>query len=117
MRNVTKQQFAAENARNQFNLFLMMSIKCPGVKGLNEMDYGGDIKPSIKYDVLHNLMVFGDSRVGKTCILLHLTDDTFPSTHNFDTSLPSVIGVDFKVHPNKEVYVPQDNKCINCWSI
>ena len=33
------------------------------------------------YDHLLKLIIIGDSSVGKTCMLLRFSEDTFPTTH------------------------------------
>lgn len=44
-----------------------------------------------KYDYMSKLVIVGDAAVGKTNILLRLTEDHFRLLHN------STIGVDFKI--------------------
>ena len=44
-----------------------------------------------KYDIMSKIVIVGDSAVGKTNILLRLTEDHFRLLHN------STIGVDFKI--------------------
>ena len=44
-----------------------------------------------QYDYLLKLIVIGDSSVGKTCLLLRFSDDSFPTTH-----MPT-IGIDFRI--------------------
>lgn len=53
------------------------------------------------YDYLFKLLLIGDSGVGKSCLLLRFTDNTY--TEHF----VSTIGVDFKIRT-----VPVDNKVI-----
>ena len=42
------------------------------------------------YDYLFKILLIGESGVGKTCILLRFSDDTFPTAHQ------TTVGVDFK---------------------
>ena len=44
-----------------------------------------------KYDHLFKLLIIGESGVGKTCILLRFTDDSFTANHL------TTIGIDFKI--------------------
>ena len=46
---------------------------------------------SHKYDYLFKLLIIGESGVGKTCLLLRFTDDSFTATHL------TTIGIDFKI--------------------
>ncbi|KDO26207.1 hypothetical protein SPRG_08569 [Saprolegnia parasitica CBS 223.65] len=46
---------------------------------------------SSKYDLLVKLLLIGDSGVGKSCLLMRYSDDTFTS------SFITTIGIDFKV--------------------
>ncbi|KAL3666837.1 Ras-related protein RABE1e [Phytophthora oleae] len=46
---------------------------------------------SSKYDLLIKLLLIGDSGVGKSCVLLRYSDDSFT------TSFITTIGIDFKV--------------------
>jgi Ras-related protein Rab-18 len=46
---------------------------------------------STDYDHIFKVLLIGDSGVGKSCILIRFTDDTF------DSNQQSTIGVDFKV--------------------
>ena len=46
---------------------------------------------SKKYDFLFKLLIIGESGVGKTCILLRFTDDSFTANHL------TTIGIDFKI--------------------
>jgi len=48
-------------------------------------------KTGAKYDFLLKLLLIGDSGVGKSCLLLRYSDDSF--THSFITT----IGIDFKI--------------------
>ena len=59
-----------------------------------------------EYDYLFKLLLIGDSGVGKSCLLLRFSDDTYsgktniiyPSLENpFLESYISTIGVDFKI--------------------
>jgi len=43
------------------------------------------------YDHLLKLIIIGDSSVGKTCLLLRFSEDSFPLSH-----MPT-IGIDFKI--------------------
>ena len=43
------------------------------------------------YDLVFKLLLFGDSSVGKTCILFRFCDDAF------NTTFRSTIGIDFKI--------------------
>ena len=44
-----------------------------------------------KYDFLFKLLIIGESGVGKTCLLLRFTDDSFTANHL------TTIGIDFKI--------------------
>lgn len=44
-----------------------------------------------KYDHLFKLLIIGESGVGKTCLLLRFTDDSFTNNHL------TTIGIDFKI--------------------
>jgi Ras-related protein Rab-8A len=44
-----------------------------------------------QYDFLIKLLLIGDSGVGKSCLLLRFSDDTFT------TSFITTIGIDFKI--------------------
>ena len=44
-----------------------------------------------KYDCLFKLLIIGESGVGKTCILLRFTEDSFTANHL------TTIGIDFKI--------------------
>ena len=44
-----------------------------------------------KYDFLFKLLIIGESCVGKTCLLLRFTDDSFTANHL------TTIGIDFKI--------------------
>ena len=46
---------------------------------------------SHKYDFLFKLLIIGESGVGKTCLLLRFTDDSFTANHL------TTIGIDFKI--------------------
>ena len=46
---------------------------------------------SRKYDHLFKLLIIGESGVGKTCLLLRFTDDSFTANHL------TTIGIDFKI--------------------
>ena len=46
---------------------------------------------SHKYDHLFKLLIIGESGVGKTCLLLRFTDDSFTANHL------TTIGIDFKI--------------------
>ena len=46
---------------------------------------------SHKYDYLFKLLIIGESGVGKTCLLLRYTDDSFTANHL------TKIGIDFKI--------------------
>eukprot|EP01116_Phalansterium_solitarium_P005956 TRINITY_DN1827_c0_g1_i4.p1 TRINITY_DN1827_c0_g1~~TRINITY_DN1827_c0_g1_i4.p1 ORF type:complete len:212 (-),score=77.76 TRINITY_DN1827_c0_g1_i4:992-1627(-) len=54
------------------------------------MSAGGDSK-QVNYDYLIKLLLIGDSGVGKSCLLLRFSDDSF--TPSFITT----IGIDFKI--------------------
>jgi len=49
------------------------------------------MKNNDMYDILYKLIIVGESGVGKTCLLLRFTEDTFTSNHL------TTIGIDFKV--------------------
>ena len=51
----------------------------------------GGTRQNVKYDHLIKLLLIGDSGVGKSCILLRYSDDSF--TQSFITT----IGIDFKI--------------------
>ena len=44
-----------------------------------------------KYDHLFKLLIIGESGVGKTCLLLRFTDDSFTANH-----LTTIV-IDFKI--------------------
>ena len=44
-----------------------------------------------KYDYLYKLLIIGESGVGKTCLLLRFTEDSFTANHL------TTIGIDFKI--------------------
>ena len=48
---------------------------------------------TVKYDYLIKLLLIGDSGVGKSCLLLRYSDDSFTS------SFITTIGIDFKIKP------------------
>jgi len=53
------------------------------------------------FDISLKLLLIGDSAVGKTCMLLRFSDDTF------STDMVSTIGVDYKTK-----YIPLDGKTV-----
>ena len=57
---------------------------------------------SHKYDHLFKLLIIGESGVGKTCLLLRFTDDSFTANHL------TTIGIDFKIK-----IINLENKLIN----
>ncbi len=57
--------------------------------------------PKSKFDFLFKILVIGESSVGKTCLLLRYTEDTFNASHL------ATIGIDFKL---KELMI--DDKLI-----
>ena len=46
---------------------------------------------SHKYDYLFKILIIGESGVGKTCLLLRFTEDSFTTT------FLTTIGIDFKI--------------------
>ena len=46
-------------------------------------------KPKIHYDMQFELIVIGDSGVGKSCILLRYSDDMFKMSHMATIGKPS----------------------------
>eukprot|EP01036_Dinobryon_divergens_P027525 gene27525-36319_t len=56
----------------------------------NNKPAGGNSRAS-KYDYLIKLLLIGDSGVGKSCLLLRYSDDSFTS------SFITTIGIDFKI--------------------
>jgi Ras-related protein Rab-8A len=52
---------------------------------------GGGARGRANYDELIKLLLIGDSGVGKSCLLLRFSDDTFT------TSFITTIGIDFKI--------------------
>merc|ERR1712137_273125 len=64
----------------------------------------GDLMAAPKkqaFDISLKLLLIGDSAVGKTCMLLRFSDDTF------STDMVSTIGVDYKTK-----YIPLDGKTV-----
>merc|ERR1719270_2943148 len=55
-----------------------------------------------EYDYLFKLLLIGDSGVGKSCLLLRFSDDTYSESYI------STIGVDFKIRT-----IELDGKTIN----
>ena len=55
------------------------------------MSKGGKNAKAAKYDYLIKLLLIGDSGVGKSCLLLRYSDDSFTS------SFITTIGIDFKI--------------------
>ena len=58
---------------------------------VNNMDTATPPSSSPDYDHIFKVLLIGDSGVGKSCILIRFTEDTF------DVNQQSTIGVDFKV--------------------
>ncbi|KAH9532673.1 hypothetical protein CY35_18G010900 [Sphagnum magellanicum] len=52
---------------------------------------GGGARGRANYDELIKLLLIGDSGVGKSCLFLRFSDDTFT------TSFITTIGIDFKI--------------------
>jgi GTPase SAR1 family protein len=53
-----------------------------------------------QYDHLIKLIIIGDSSVGKSCMLLRFSEDSFPTSHMptiGKLTLYIVIGIDFKI--------------------
>ena len=46
---------------------------------------------SHKYDFLFKLLIIGESGVGKTCLLLRFTDESFTTSYLY------TLGIDFKI--------------------
>ena len=59
-----------------------------------------------KYDYLFKLLIIGESGVGKTCLLLRFTDDSFTANHL------TTIGIDFKI---KIININQKNIKLQIW--
>ncbi|KAH9553398.1 hypothetical protein CY35_08G006500 [Sphagnum magellanicum] len=56
---------------------------------------GGGARGRANYDELIKLLLIGDSGVGKSCLLLWFSDDTFT------TSFITTIGIDFKIRTSE----------------
>jgi small GTP-binding protein len=65
------------------------------------MAVAGGARGRANYDELIKLLLIGDSGVGKSCLLLRFSDDTFT------TSFITTIGIDFKIRT-----IELDNKRI-----
>jgi Ras-related protein Rab-8A len=65
------------------------------------MAVAGAARGRANYDELIKLLLIGDSGVGKSCLLLRFSDDTFT------TSFITTIGIDFKIRT-----IELDNKRI-----
>ncbi|ETO35486.1 hypothetical protein RFI_01578 [Reticulomyxa filosa] len=63
-------------------------------------------KTNIDYDYLFVLLLVGDSGVGKSCLLLRFTEDTF------DENMINTIGVDFKT---KTITIDQKTIKLQLW--
>jgi len=53
-----------------------------------------------QYDHLIKLIIIGDSSVGKSCMLLRFSEDSFPTSHMPTIGKPIfliVVGIDFKI--------------------
>jgi len=53
-----------------------------------------------QYDHLIKLIIIGDSSVGKSCMLLRFSEDSFPTSHMPTIGkliLLKVLGIDFKI--------------------
>ncbi len=63
-------------------------------------------KSSERFDHVIKLIIVGDSSVGKTCILLRFSENTFPVSH-----MPT-IGIDFKI---KKINVGDKRVKLQVW--
>ena len=57
---------------------------------INNNNYNEDLN-NLDYDYLYKILLLGDSNTGKSSIILRYTENTF------DSSIVSLIGVDFKM--------------------
>ena len=70
------------------------------------------------YDHLLKLIIIGDSSVGKTCLLLRFSEDSFPISHmptigNYIERLNiSYLGIDFKI---KTINVDEKRVKLQVW--
>lgn len=54
--------------------------------------------PKVQYDMQFELMVIGDSGVGKTCILLRYCDDIFKMTFISTIGKPAIVRIHTHIH-------------------
>ena len=72
------------------------------------------------YDHLLKLIIIGDSSVGKTCLLLRFSEDSFPVSHmptiGTSISFPFVnffcVGIDFKI---KTINIDEKRVKLQVW--
>jgi Ras-related protein Rab-8A len=69
-------------------------------------NYRTSASRAAKYDYLIKLLLIGDSGVGKSCLLLRYSDDSFTS------SFITTIGIDFKI---KSILIGESKIKLQIW--